>query len=792
MGKFYSRNKLINLLIAGCCFIVGVFSLSGIAYGFKFDLGNANISFDSTLSVGAGWRIEERDPDLVGFANQPKYVNDPNAYTDKDIAYKTENYGSGVVPTGRWSANGDDGNLNFDKGDPITQIFSITSELDVRLTKIGFLSNIGVFARGQYFYDYYIMTESDDMRVDITANKDAEEQHGTDLKLLDAFLYTNFSAGDIPVGFKIGRQVINWGESAFIAHGLSELNPIDAAQLRSPGAELKEAFIPLASAWLSIGFTESIGLEGFYQFEWDRMKLDAPGTYFSTNDFIGDGGKYVQSSFQMPDLHFFGPYGSNSNYVVERLDDNEASDSGQFGVKVSYFAEALAGAEFGFYYMNYHSRRPVISGYVHDGISIDYLLQKGQPVYAQVEQGAIAQYKAPFAAIPDGTPLSYPLAAYGGATVGQVIAQGLASAGKTQEAQLVTSLSANNPQATNTDVFNALGAAATPVAIAGFTPEYKQGLASSVKATGLPVYGPLDTYAADSPIKPGQPIDGWVHGFIEYPEDIQLYGFSFSSVLPGGISLGGEYSYRIDEPLQIDDVEMIMALSKPLYDQLYAKGLLPKLLGDNAKDFYSQHPDGKFGTSTGPGDYIYGYILRDVSQAQFSLTKIFSNLLGADSLSLLAEFGFLYVHDLPDEDVLRIDADGTVRSGNKTHKLTGTDGFFNEMYKTYGYWPEGVEENSFASDFSCGYVMMAKLDYYNLFAGINVSPKIVFYHDVYGQSPVPISTFIEERMSVALNLNLLYRERVSFDIGGRSYWGAGTANSLSDRDYVYASLKLYF
>ncbi len=52
--------------------------------------------------------------------------------------------------------------------------------------------------------------------------------------------------------------------------------------------------------------------------------------------------------------------------------------------------------------------------------------------------------------------------------------------------------------------------------------------------------------------------DAFSKGFMEYPEDIKLYGFSFNTTLEG-TSVAGELAYRQDEPLQIDDVEILYA-----------------------------------------------------------------------------------------------------------------------------------------------------------------------------------------------------------------------------------------
>jgi hypothetical protein len=48
--------------------------------------------------------------------------------------------------------------------------------------------------------------------------------------------------------------------------------------------------------------------------------------------------------------------------AVPRTNDRFPSDSGQFGVALRYFAEKMNATEFGFYFLNYHSRLPVLSG----------------------------------------------------------------------------------------------------------------------------------------------------------------------------------------------------------------------------------------------------------------------------------------------------------------------------------------------------------------------------------------------------------------------------------------------
>ena len=174
------------------------------AAAFQFEFGDVDGSFDSTVSYGMSWRVADRDEDLVGIANGG------NAY----------------------SVNGDDGNLNYDEDKLISQVAKITSDLELQY------NNFGLFLRGSAFYDY----ENEDRDRERTElSDDALDLVGKDAKLLDAYLWWNFQAGEAPGQFRIGDQVLSWGESTFIQNGINIINPFDVSALRVPGAELKEA-----------------------------------------------------------------------------------------------------------------------------------------------------------------------------------------------------------------------------------------------------------------------------------------------------------------------------------------------------------------------------------------------------------------------------------------------------------------------------------------------------------------------------------------------------------------------
>ncbi|MBK8284571.1 MAG: DUF1302 family protein [Ahniella sp.] len=89
-----------------------------------------------TLSYGASMRVQERDDELIGLANINPLV-------------ATRPLGEQINAPGRFSVNGDDGNLNYDDGDLFSNAFKMTSEFS-----LNYKENWGAFARASYFYDW--------------------------------------------------------------------------------------------------------------------------------------------------------------------------------------------------------------------------------------------------------------------------------------------------------------------------------------------------------------------------------------------------------------------------------------------------------------------------------------------------------------------------------------------------------------------------------------------------------------------------------------------------------------
>ena len=341
--------------------LCGLVSTPALAIDFSSEDGEWTGSFDTTLSYGASWRVDDADP-----AELAKAANNPTAFA---LPYAQQ-----VAQTGRWSNNDDDPNLNYgDKGDLITHVAKVTAEMDIRWR------NYGGFIRASGFYDF------ENAGADFLSDE-ADERVGSDVRLLDAYIWGDHQIGDRFVNWRLGQQVVSWGESTFIQGGLNVINPVDVSKLRLAGSELKEAFEGVNMIWGSMDLTDTVSVEALYLLEWEPIIPDPAGTYFSSSDIATPGGSYAMLGFGTypqpvinPDLYdpvcLQGNYGASDtglplqlvatgcNLAVPRSASREASDSGQFGAAVRWYAENLNSTEFALYYLRYHSRLPLISGF---------------------------------------------------------------------------------------------------------------------------------------------------------------------------------------------------------------------------------------------------------------------------------------------------------------------------------------------------------------------------------------------------------------------------------------------
>lgn len=357
MTQNNTRLKLKPLKLAMMAAALGI---TGSAMSVElFNNGDYSMNIDTTVSYGASWRIADRDDRLVGKANL-------NPFVGVDLATgAASTLGQRIAAPGRWSINSDDGNLNYDQGDLISNAIKFTSD-------ISFAGPTwGAFFRVNGFYDFENADNKD-------LSRTAREFVGEDFRLLDAYVYKDFDIGNQIASVRLGRQVVSWGESTFIQGGINVINPVDVSKIRVAGAELKEAFLPIDMISFSTSITDTLSLEAVYMFEFEQIDPDPAGTYFSTNDFATPGGEYVALGFgivpelsnagliaqlPLPAALIQGTLANINNFSIARRSTPATSDDGQYGLALRYYAEQLNNTEFGLYYLNYHSRLPLISGY---------------------------------------------------------------------------------------------------------------------------------------------------------------------------------------------------------------------------------------------------------------------------------------------------------------------------------------------------------------------------------------------------------------------------------------------
>jgi hypothetical protein len=704
------RNDLIRRYVVRSLPIVATLALASpatYAWDFQNDEGTLSGSWDTTFTYGQAWRIEERDCRLIAIADG----------------------GCGRSP------NIDDGNLNYGT-DMYSRALKVLTELSLNTR------NFGAFVRASALYDD---AAGDTQRTPLSdRSEDLVESY---TRLLDAFVYAKFDLGSMPAELRLGRQAVSWGESTFIQQGINVINHFDVSALRVPGSELKEAFLPQEMVNFSVQFTDAFSAQAIYITDWNATVPEPAGSYFSANDFAVTGGSKVVlgfGSFSDMGVDFRplgGPYIENFQ-TVNRTDTIEPDDGGQFGLSLKYYAQGFNnGTEFGLYFLNYHSRLPLISGRTGTQRGLGNAFGALNAVGGAAQ--AIAAGLSPTAAIATAANLG--------------VARSAAAGGNLSLAQ------------------------ATQYATIGANTFLAQGDVTN-QASNIATH----EYALSASY------------FTEYPEDIKLIGLSFNTQLQwGGIALQGEVAYRQDVPLQFDDVEVLFAALSPLEQGLAVlrQTPLPTTCPEGVPAAATLTHCGQLG-GFGLDSRVQGWDLYDTYQVQFTATKTFANVLKASQMVVVAEAGLTHVQDMPDKLTggpngrgLRFNGPATNVSGN--YELRGRH--CPTLPAAQCLALDLVEpQNRFADATSYGYRIAGRLEYPGLMGPWNVLPRFNWQHDIKGTTPGPGGNFVEGRYGLTLGVAANLLAKWEIDMSWTKFGGAGRWNDLNDRDFVAATLKFSF
>ncbi|SOE98834.1 Protein of unknown function [Burkholderia sp. OK233] len=326
---------------------------ASVVHAFTFNVGPIQGNFDSAYTAGLGYRLQSPSCSLTG---------DPG-------------YCGGSANTAQW-ANGDDGDLNYKKNSLYTAYLKGTNELYLDDPSLG----AKFLARATYFYDFAAANTN---RTELSSA--AYAQMVRNIRLLDLWAEKDFTLHDESAHVRVGNQVVNWGESLFLAGGINATNAYDYQKLLIPGTQLKEAVLPAPMIEFESGLGHGLSVAAYYQLGWNKNIYPAVGSYFSANDTLGNGAvplsvSTVNGNVGGLDGATIAGNGSrsatgsaysglvNGAYTgapyysagVPVAGSQYGKNSGQYGVSFHY-KPTFVQADFGFYYLKYNDKSPVLN-----------------------------------------------------------------------------------------------------------------------------------------------------------------------------------------------------------------------------------------------------------------------------------------------------------------------------------------------------------------------------------------------------------------------------------------------
>jgi len=298
------KSKLTRWSLMGSAAILAMAGATTSAQAYETKYGDVQIVFDTTVSMGASMLTQDRETQFLPEANGGPI--DPRATGPGAVVLGTgifiapfsgfttgANLYSSNPANHDGSINSDDGRLNFDRGDLIGG--NVKANHDLQIT----WQNYRIFARAVGFYDVIMNDNNAGSRSQLIDA--ALGDVGRNYELLDLFISADYTLADLPVNIRVGKQVINWGESTFLQNGLNVFNPIDVANFRRPGSEIKEALVPVNAVFTSVSLPFDVSLAGYYALDWEPFEIDPSGTAFSGADVVtlgsGVGGNSLRRSF---------------------------------------------------------------------------------------------------------------------------------------------------------------------------------------------------------------------------------------------------------------------------------------------------------------------------------------------------------------------------------------------------------------------------------------------------------------------------------------------------------------
>lgn len=289
---------------------------AGQAGAFQVELGNPDLKmrWDNTVRYNLGTRIEAQDSRILA---SPSY---------------------------------DESDAKFGKGDIVTNRIDLLSEVD-----FSYAGKLGLRVSAAAWYDdaysnrtvsspaaggaiptsYYGSTYN---------NKVKRYVNGPSGEVLDAFVWTNFNLGEVPVNVKLGRHTVVWGEGLLIGgHAISYGQaPVDGVKaVTSPGIETKEVFLPISQLSFRAQLTDKLSLAGQYFLEWKPTR-------------VPNGGTYLMGADTSPNVDRLG---IGAGLAVDQVAAGKPGNTGNWGLGLKWDVDAI-NSTLGFFYREFDDYNP--------------------------------------------------------------------------------------------------------------------------------------------------------------------------------------------------------------------------------------------------------------------------------------------------------------------------------------------------------------------------------------------------------------------------------------------------
>lgn len=299
--------------VAAACALAAVANSHAITFQNDFISG----SFDSSVGGGFGQRMRGPNPALV-------------------LSGNTGGPAGQATPVA--SGLGDQGNLNYDKGDFFTAHLKGSHELLLELP-----ADIRFMGRVNWVRDF-ASTMTTGRLSSASANPEVQSDGLSDearrdlrfkARVLDLWLSKTFALGEQQARLRVGNQVINWGESIITPGGINATNPVDVMRLSQPGTQLKEGILATPAVSLASGVAPGLNAEVYVQTRWKPNYLPPTGSYWSVVNGLGRG---------------------NEAYNVS---EGQARNGGQWGASLRWKPKDIS-MDLGLYAMRYHDKSPQV------------------------------------------------------------------------------------------------------------------------------------------------------------------------------------------------------------------------------------------------------------------------------------------------------------------------------------------------------------------------------------------------------------------------------------------------